>query len=90
MWTILNALAGGAMPLILIIGGLIAGAATLFGIRRSGVKAGKAAAQAEGQAHVEKSVAQAQQIEQSTARMSDDAARAELLKSWSRPEPGSK
>lgn len=85
MNTLLAILTGGVGPLVVIGGAIIAGILALLGIRHSGVKAGKAQAQEQARDHVDRSVAQQAQVDQSASRLGDDAARDRVLDKYSRP-----
>lgn len=91
MSAIISLLFGSPIISKLLVGlvALIGAAATLFGIRRSGIKAGRAEAQAEGEAHVQASIKQADVVEQRVDTLSDTAARDELRRKWGRPDDSS-
>jgi hypothetical protein len=85
MTAILAFLSGGIAPLVAVFLAACGIIGAVLGIRRAGVKAGRAEAQAAGTAHVEKSADQQNKIRSDSNGLSGDDARKRLRDNWSRP-----
>lgn len=85
MLELLNTLTGGFGPLIAIVAAVLAAIGFVAKTRYTAKKAGKAEAVKEAETHVEQSRTQAEQVRQSSERLSGDDARDELRNKWSRP-----